>query len=410
VNELRVIAITHKQFPLEVVARFHADPALRAEKLIGIKEALGASEIMYLSTCNRVEFIFTLPHYVCPGLTARVLSAFQGELPEEEIKRIAHSCERYNGPEAAEHLLRVASSLESLVIGEREIITQLRKAYEDCTEAGLTGDKLRLVIRQCIRTAKEIFTETDLSRKPVSVVSLAWQKFLDSGLDQEARILLIGAGQIITNFSKFLAENGYGNVTIANRSLGKAESLAQNFGFQSIALDQLHLHTSGFDALVSCTAAEHAVINEDMYMHLLQGEVNKKLVIDLALPHDIDRAILRHPVEYVDMLLVQQLASQNLSYREQALSDCIPLIESGTRELERSFNEREIERAMRSIPDTIKEIRNTAMGSVFARDLEQIDDHSRELLEKIISYMEKKYISIPMKMAREVLLDAVQKN
>lgn len=393
-----------------MVARFHADPAVRAEKLSRIKEALGASEIMYLSTCNRVEFVFTLPHYVCPGLTARVLSAFQGEISEDEMKRIAHSCERYNGPEAAEHLLKVASSLESLVIGEREIITQLRKAYEDCTDAGLTGDTLRLVIRQCIRTAKEIFTETDLSRKPVSVVSLAWQKFQEFGLDQNARVLLIGAGQIITNFSKFLAENGYASVTVANRSIDKAKHLKENFGFNIIALNELHHYTSGFDVLVSCTAAEHAVINEDMYMHLLNGEVNKKLIIDLSLPHDVDPAVLRHSVEYVDMVLVQQMASHNIGYREQALSDCIPLIERGTRELERSFNEREIERAMRSIPDTIKEIKNTAMGSVFARDLEQLDDHSRELLEKIIAYMEKKYISIPMKMAREVLLDAVQKN
>lgn len=409
-NELRVIAITHKQFPLETIGRFHADPAMRAEVLHHVKQSLGLSELMYLSTCNRVEFIFTLPHYVCPGVTAQVLSAFQPNMSEADVRHVAQNCERYNGAEAAEHLLRVASSLESVVIGEREIITQLRKAYEECTEAGLTGDQLRLTIRQCIKTAKEIFTQTDLARKPVSVVSLAWLKFQEFGPDKDARILLVGAGQIIRNFCKFLFENGYHNITIANRSVANAQSLTQSFGGEALALDELYTYTKGFDVLVSCTAAEHAVINEDMYMHLLQGDVSRKLVIDLALPQDIDGAVKSHAVEYVDMAEIQRLASANLQFREQALTECEPLINAGTRELERAFNEREIERAMRSIPDTIKEIRNTALGSVFAKDLEQLDENSREVLEKIIAYMEKKYISIPMKMAREVLLDAVSKN
>ena len=135
------------------------------------------------------------------------------------------------------------------------------------------------------------------------------------------------------------------------------------------------------------------------------------MVIDLAIPADIDAEIMNQfNVDYVDMKLIQTIASTNIQYREQALTDCEPIIDAGIREFERHFNERKIEMAMKSIPDAIKDIRSTAMGNVFAKDLEKLDDDSKELLEKIIGYMEKKYISIPMKMAREVLLDAVNKN
>ncbi|MFN9799343.1 MAG: glutamyl-tRNA reductase, partial [Bacteroidota bacterium] len=148
-----------------------------------------------------------------------------------------------------------------------------------------------------------------------------------------------------------------------------------------------------------------------LYTSLIRGESGRKLIIDLALPADIDAAVASSAeVHYVGMETIQSRASENISSREQALAECEPIITSGVREFERMFAEREVERAMRSIPEAIKEIRSTALGSVFARDLEQLDENSREVLEKIIAYMEKKYISVPMKMAREVLLDAVSRN
>jgi glutamyl-tRNA reductase len=411
VNDLRVIALTHKNFPLETIGQFHLQPESREATLQGIKEQLGLGELMYLSTCNRVEFVFTLPHYVCTGQTARILHAFNPQLTEDNLKNIAGKAERYNGPEAAEHLLRVASSLDSVVIGEREIITQLRKSYEDAAAMNLSGDSLRMVIRQCVKTAKEIFTQTDLSKKPVSVVSLAWQEFLSKHPDTSVRILLVGAGQIVRNFIKFLYENNYHNFVIANRSLANAEALVQSFGGKAILLSDLENYTENFDALVSCTASEDVVITEALYNKLTGNDGKSRLVIDLALPADVDSQVAtRANIQYVGMPKIQELAAANIEFREQALSDCEPLIEAGMRDLERTFTERQIELAMRTIPETIKDIRNTAMGSVFAKDLEKLDADSREVLEKIIGYMEKKYISIPMKMAREVLLDAVSKN
>jgi len=368
-------------------------------------------EIMYLSTCNRVEFIFTLPHYVCPGVTAKMLAATGVELSEEELRSIAARAERHNGVEAAEHLLNVAASLDSAIIGEREIITQLRKAYEECSVMNLTGDDLRLIIRQCIQTAKEVFTSTDLAKKPVSVVSIAWEQFRKQELPTNARVLLIGAGQIIRNFTKFLSENGYTRLTFANRTLENAIALTKTAGGKALTLDELQSFTEGFDALISCTGSADVIVDEKLYEQLLQKETNTKLVIDLALPADISENVVeKFSIDYCGMEQIKLWANENIQFREQAITDCMPIIQSGLREFEKIHKERQIEKAMVSIPETIKEIRNTALGSVFAKDLETLDDHSREVLEKIMNYIEKKYISIPMKMAKDVLLDEVKKN
>ena len=410
-NDLRVVAITHKNFPLDTIGKFHFSDDERKNTLSLVKESCGMGEVMYLSTCNRVEFIFTLPHYVCPGVTAQMLKSTGVQLSDEEIRTIAAKAERHNGVEAAEHLLNVAASLDSAIIGEREIITQLRKAYEECAAFGLTGDDLRLIIRQCIQTAKEVFTTTDLAKKPVSVVSLAWEQFRKHELPSNARVLLIGAGRIIRNFSKFLNENGYTNLTFANRTFENAEALAITCGGKALSLGELSAYTEGFDALISCTGSADIIVNENLYNFLLQGDKESKLIIDLALPADIAPGIstLKN-VLYYGMEQIKQWANENIQFREQAITDCMPIIQQGLRDFDKVHKERQIEKAMVSIPETIKEIRNTALGSVFAKDLETLDDHSREVLEKIVNYIEKKYISIPMKMAKDVLLDEVKKN
>lgn len=411
VNELRVIAITHKNFKLEEIGHFHIAQDHRFEVLQRVKEEMGMPELMYLSTCNRVEIVFSKEHYICPGQTALILECMFPSLESDFIKNVAHRAERYNGIETIEHLLRVASSLESLVIGEREIITQLRKSYEECAAQHLTGDQLRMVINQCVKTAKEVFTYTDLSKKPVSVVSLAWKKFVESGIKTSDRVLLIGAGQIIRNFSKFLFENDYHNVVIANRTKANAEALANATSGEGISLEELEHYNQGFNALVTCTGAEGIIVTKDLFDKISGDKNERQLIIDLAIPQDVAHDVTTlDSVQYVDMVSIQKIASENIQYREQAISECEPIIHSGIKECERAFNERRVEQAMRSIPDMIREIKSSALGSVFAKDLEKLDDSSKEILEKILLYMEKKYISVPMKMAREVLLDEVKKN
>ncbi|MFM7730660.1 MAG: glutamyl-tRNA reductase, partial [Flavobacteriales bacterium] len=380
VNELRVIAITHKAFSLDQIGQLHIPDDSRAPRLQKLKESLELKELMFLSTCNRIEIIFTLDHYLCPGTSSQLLTALYPEVPHDIIASLSRTCDRFNGDEAAQHLLEVASSMDSVIIGEREIITQLRKAYEECLENELTGDTIRLTISQCVRTAKEVFTHTDLVKKPVSAVSLAWREFSACNLPLDARVLLIGAGQIIRNFAKFLHEYKYTSLVFANRTLEHAQSLSKQYGGEAIALNEVSAIQQPFDVMVVCTAADHVILSKSIF-NQIQGDSNRcKLLIDLALPFNIDPEISAdHGLPRVDMHVIQERAQANIEFREQALTDCVPIIQQGKQELSKLLQARRVEQAMQSIPETIKEIKQTALGVVFAKELEQLDDQSKKL-------------------------------
>jgi glutamyl-tRNA reductase len=410
VNELRAISINHHHFPLETIGSFAIPHEELQVRLDAAKKEFQMSELMYLGTCNRVEVVFNVPHFVCSGFTQQLLSNLFPEHDKNFIKGVAQKAQRFNGDETADHVFRVAASLDSLIIGEREIITQLRNAYEECEKLKLTGDSLRMLNQHAIRIAKEVYTHTNLSKKPVSIVSIAWKLFQEKHPDVNAKIVLVGAGQIITNFAKFLSENGYTQVSVYNRTIENAVNIAKSFNTKAKSISELKNDVSDFDALVVCTGSTEVVITKDLFNKLCISN-KERTVIDLALPANVDAEISKlEDVNFIDMLAVQREVQKNISYREEALNDCVAIIEKGKTEFRKLYQERSIERAMSEIPNTIKEIRNTAVESVFSKELAQLSEQDRELVDKIISYMEKKYISVPMKLAKSVLLDEVQKN
>jgi glutamyl-tRNA reductase len=410
VNNLRAISINHHHFPLETIGSFAIPQEELQARLDLVKKEFQIKELMYLGTCNRVEVVFDIPHFVCSGFTQQFLSFVFPEHDKSFIKGVSQKAQRFNGEETADHVFRVAASLDSLIIGEREIITQLRNAYEQCERMNLTGDALRMLNQHAIRIAKDVYTHTNLSKKPVSIVSIAWKLFQEKHPDLNTKVVLVGAGQIITNFAKFLAENGYTKVSVYNRTIENASAIAKSFGTEAKQIAELRNDASDFDALVVCTGSTEIVVTSEMYADMCVSK-KRRTVIDLALPANVGHEISTlEDVTFIDMLAVQREVQKNISYREEALSDCIAIIEKGKGEFKKHFQERSIELAMSEIPNTIKEIRQTAVDTVFSKELAQLSENDRELVDKIIGYMEKKYISVPMKLAKSVLLDEVQKH
>ena len=409
-NNLRAISLNHHHFPLETIGSFAIPQEELKARLEAAKEEFQMSELMYLGTCNRVEMVFNVSEFVCSDFTQQLLSFMFPSHDKSFIKGVSQKAQRFNGDETADHIFRVAASLDSLIIGEREIITQLRNAYEECEKMMLTGDSLRLLNQHAIRIAKDVYTHTNLSKKPVSIVSIAWKLFHEKHPDLNTKIVLVGAGQIITNFAKFLAENGYSKVNVYNRTPENAKGIAKSFQTEALSLTELINDQSDFDALVVCTGSTEVVVNKELYRQLCHSKKHRT-IIDLALPANVDFEISQEKdVNFIDMLAVQREVQKNISYREEALTDCIAIIERGKNEFKKLVQERSITRAMSEIPNVIKEIRQTAVESVFSKELAGLSEHDRELVDKIIGYMEKKYISVPMKLAKSVLLDEVQKH
>lgn len=407
-GHFHTIAFTHKHLPLEVVGGFHVDEANQAQVLSTLKDKLGLKELMYLSTCNRVEFFIVSEKVIS---AEEILASRVFKIDTENAIIAKSNAEFHQGKDAVRHLYKVTSSLDSMVIGEREIITQVRKAYEFAEESGLSGDFLRLIMRKNIESAKRVFTETAIFRKPVSVVSLAFHRLKELNVPEEARMLLVGAGRTNKAMAKFLSKHGYKNISIFNRTEARAQELADQVGGKAFALENISSYREGFDVLIACTGSEEAVISRELFDHLCGDETSSKVLIDLAIPADIEEAVFERTdlkLQHINIEELRITAEKNLHERSQEISKCEVIVEEGIAEFQQLHKERTVELAMREIPQTVKQIRETAVNAVYAKEIETLDEQSREVLDKVISYLEKKYISVPMKMAREVMLNGKQ--
>ncbi len=405
-ESFKIISLTHKSAPLELIGKLHLDEVHQAASLGAIKQKMGLKELLFLSTCNRVELVVNTSTETGPEFLSELLLSINPKLSASDLQSLLDKINVHHGEHAMRHLFNVSASLDSLVVGEREIITQVRKAYEFCNSLGITGDTIRLAVKHTIETAKKVYTETDIAKNPVSIVSLAYRQLRNLGIKNNARIVFVGAGETNVNMAKYLKKHEYANFTVFNRTLANAEKLAKDLNGKAFELSAITDFKEGFDVLITCTASQEPVITEAVYTSLLNNSTSKKVVIDLALPADVDGAIInKHDLFYVDIESLKKQAVENLLKREGEIEACRTIINAKVEEFKQLFQERRIELAFGEIPKQIKSIKETAINEVFAKDLDQLDSESKEVLEKVLSYMEKKYNALTIKTAKRVFLE-----
>ena len=208
--------------------------------------------------------------------------------------------------------------------------------------------------------------------------------------------------------AKYLKKHGFKNFTIFNRTPANALSLGQELQAPVYSLNELENHNGGFDVLLTCTGADKSIIDVALYTKLLNGDSSRKVVIDLAIPNDLDASIVEQfDVQMISIASMQEVAHKNLQEREKELDHCNAIIQENIELFRHNLKTRKVELAMSEIPKKVKEIKDIALTQVFAKDMEQLDGTSKETLEKILNYMEKKYISVPMKMARTILTEEI---
>lgn len=405
-NHFKSIAVTHKNFDINDIGRFHLDGAQLKERLSELKNKTGVEELMFLSTCNRVEFLLNTTSELDRSFVEKFIHAAYPELQKEDAAKTIASAQVYSGEKALNHLFQVTSSLDSLVVGEREIITQVRNAYELCKKLELTGDLLRIVIQKAIECAKMVYTHTNISRNPVSVMSLAYRKLKELNVSLDAKFLIIGSGVTNTAMAKYLKKHGFANFVVFNRTLTNAQKLANDLSGKAYPLEDLKNYKNGFDVIVTCTGSSEVIITKEIYAALAGNDKSKKIVVDLAVPNDLDQEILSaYDVKFIGVGDLQEIAKRNLLEREKELTACEAIIAQNMEEFHREIRERKVELAMSDVPRKVKEIREVALNEVFVKDIQKLDVHSKETLDKVIAYLEKKYISVPMKMAKEILIE-----
>ncbi len=315
------LGLNHKSAPLAV----REQVVLPAERLDAALAALasrpGVREAAVLSTCNRTEIYAVLAPEAEPTILQRWLEAEQG-LEHDWLNQYLYTL---HDDAAISHLLRVTAGLDSLVLGEPQILGQAKVAYHSASRNGLLGQILERLFQHAFAVAKRVRTETDIGAHPVSVafaaVTLARQIF---GALETRTALLIGAGEMIDLTARHFQEQGIQHIIIANRSRERAEIIAEVCGGKAIGLDEIPNFLSRADVVVSCTASSEPILDRATVKHAIKKRRHEPIFMaDLAVPRDIEPSVERLDDVYlytVDDLrdVIDRNMRQRMAAAEQA--------------------------------------------------------------------------------------------
>jgi len=283
--KLLAIGLNHKTAPIEVRERLTFGPDITAGALRNLRGEPGVHEAVVLSTCNRTELYCA----VADGGEETVrawLGAFHGIEPDRLNPYLYAYAER----DAVAHLLRVSSGLDSMVLGEPQILGQVKGAFQTASDCSATGKLLCRLFQHTFSVAKTVRTDTAIGSSPVSVafaaVSLARQIFSD--LSRQTA-LLIGAGETIELAARHLHQNGIGRVVVANRTVERAHELAAQFDGFAIALTEITNHLAEADIVISSTASPLPVLGKGAVERALKARRHRPMfMVDIAVPRDIE--------------------------------------------------------------------------------------------------------------------------
>jgi glutamyl-tRNA reductase len=348
-----VVGVSHRTAEVELLERLALSPDQVEKLVVAVHGADHVREAAALATCNRVEIYTEVDrfHGSVESIT-RALCDLAGESVDDVVP---HLYVHYDDG-AISHLFHVAAGLDSMVVGEGQILSQTRDSLRTGQELGAVGPALNAAFQQALRVAKRAHTETDIDRAAPSLVSVTLERAADwlGGLAGR-RVVVIGAGAMASLTVSSLSRAGVADLVVINRTPAKAERLAQQHAARHAPLSELAAELAGADLLVSCTGAVGTVVTADM---LASGAGERRAVVDLALPHDVDPSA--GDIEGVLLVGLRELAAE-LS-EDEALVDVIAVRRIVAEEV-RAFLDA---RRLASVTPTVVALRSMATEVVAA--------------------------------------------
>jgi len=327
---LITIGLNHDSAPIGIRERVAVTPERIEDALHEVVNRNKVREAAILSTCNRTE-IYCHQQDVADDRLVSWLCGFHGVAESDLSPYLYH----FPDDQAVRHAFRVASGLDSMVLGEPQILGQMKEAFAIAHKTGVTGKILNRLFQQTFSVAKQVRTDTAIGTSAVSVafaaVSLARQIFSD--LSQQT-VLMIGAGETIELTAKHLKDNGVKNLVVANRTLERARQLARNYDAEAISLDELPARLSEGDILISSTASTLPILGKGAVESALKKRRHRPIfMVDLAVPRDIEPEV----AELDDVFLytvddLQGVIEENMQARKQAAQEAEQIIDAQTHE------------------------------------------------------------------------------
>jgi glutamyl-tRNA reductase len=394
---LVAFGFNHVTAPVELRERVSFPPHQLPEALRDLRVDLDLPEVAILSTCNRTEvYCWT------PGGDHAPLLRWIGDYHRLDLRRLQQSSYLHRDGDAVRHTMRVAAGLDSMVLGEPQILGQLKDAWEIAGDAGTLGPELERLSQHTLVTAKRVRTDTEIGRHPVSVayasVSLARQIFADIG---EAHALLVGAGETIELVAEHLRQAGISGITIANRTLTRARELAARVGADAVLLSELPDVLPRADIIITSTAADLPILGKGMVEEALKQRRRRPMfMVDIAVPRDIEPQV----ADLDDVFLytiddLSEIVEENRRSRQAAAREAETLITVGVESYLRDVRARAASETVRAYRGQAEEIRRAELEKHLRR-LEQGEDPA-EVMARMARSLTNKLIHTPTRELRE---------
>ncbi|MGA8213481.1 MAG: glutamyl-tRNA reductase [Candidatus Sulfotelmatobacter sp.] len=412
---LMVVGLNYRTAPVGVRERFWISEDRRYQALVQLSRAEGIEEVIVLATCNRTEFLLWVSDVtLAANSVMRLLSSEYG-LQLCEWKHFY----RLLDETALLHIFRVASSLDSMVVGEPQVISQVKQAWQQAQKVGATGRFLDAVMQKALTVSKRVRSETAIGDAAVSIpyaaVELTRQIF---GTLENKKVLLLGAGKMSELSARGLLNHGARSVRVINRTLEHAAELAAKLGGLAIPFEERWQHMAEADIIISSTSCPHTILSREEAEILVRGRKDQPLVIvDIAMPRDIDSAVREvKGVFLYNLDDLENVVDHNAGEREAAAADAQKILQAEVQGFRRKLMAERVVPTIVALRQRLDEICRQELDS-FRQENGPFSKDQDEMLNAVMSRMTKRIAGslarelkeLPEKVEQEQMTTAVQR-
>ncbi len=375
-----IVGLSHKTAPVEIREKLAFAPTDMERPLRQMLELPTVAEGLIVSTCNRVELCAATKE---PDAVMAELHRFLADYHEVSAEEISENLYDYQGEDAIRHLFRVASSLDSMVLGEPQILGQIKTAYGYAAEFKTAGLILNRFLHKAFSVAKRVRTETAIASNAVSVsfaaVELA-RKIFDR-LDNKG-VMIIGAGEMCELAARHFVANGVSKVLVTNRTFERAEKLAAEFGGKAIPFDSFIDHLAEVDIVMTSTGAPNFILGQRQMEEVLKRRKNRPMfLIDIAVPRDIDPKVNKLDNTYLyDVDDLQGVVQANLKERQKEAGKAELIVEQEIGQFHQWLANLEVKPTIIALRQKLEEIRRQELDKTFG-NLKDLSDKQRKSIE-----------------------------
>ena len=411
---LMVVGLNYRTAPVAVRERFWISESRRYEALVQLSRAEGIDEVIVMATCNRTEFwLWANEVTLAANSVMRLLGAEYGLM----LCQWKHFY-RLLDEAALLHIFRVASSLDSMVVGEPQVVSQVKQAWQQAQKVGATGRFLEAVMQKALTVSKRVRSETTIGNAAVSIphaaVELTRQIF---GTLKNKKVLLLGAGKMSELSARGLLNHGATSVCVINRTTEHAAELAAKLGGIAVPFEQRWRHMAEADIIISSTSCPHTILSRDEAEIMVRGRNRPLVIVDIAMPRDIDSAVREVQGVYLyDLDDLENIVDHNAGERDVAAAAAQKILQAEAQGFRRRLMAERVVPTIVALRQRLDEICRQELDS-FRQESGPFSKDQDEMLHAVMSRMTQRIAGslarelkeLPEKVEQEQMTTALQR-